>query len=282
MKKYIFFVIFIINFTLINTANWFFPEYEAEITKRWKSLIEKITNQSLSSNEEFISSAKKIIENWKVKNKKDKIILDEFIMIMDREPVALNTTGMVESSSSTETLQSNLVSLASISSTYNRTNAVNYAINWAYGRNPSYNFYIWKNDCTNFTSQVLQTWWLPYIVSWLLGKIDKKNWYYANTSNAEPSYTWWWANNFFEHAKYYTNRFSSALTYWEMQIWDLIQIDWTKDWTIDHSMVITSKTWTSTSQIYVTYHSTDTLNKKLSDLISQYPNANYFWWKVIY
>lgn len=281
MRKIIVTTILFFGIFTTNSALWFFPEYETEIVKNWKILVEKMTKQSINSNEEYISKAKDLIDSWIVKNSKDKITLREFYMIMDRQPVAKDEIWLQESTLSDAKIESNFVSLAT-TWYYNRTNAKNYAITWALWRNPSYNFYTWLNDCTNFTSQVLEKWWLPYIVSWILWKYDVKNWYYVNTPNAIPSFTWGWANNFYSHAKYYTNKFSSATTFWELQIWDLIQIDWTKDWTIDHSMVITGKTWTSTSQIFVTYHTNDTLNKKLSELIAQNPNSTYIWWKVIY
>lgn len=288
MKKILTLLVLVYSITIFNIANWFFPEYEEEIKTNWKILIDTINNQTSSSDNVYIENAKEIVKSWKIKNKKEKLLLNEFITIMDREPVALNATWTIEgtwtieNASTTDVINNNLISLATTSSTYNRTNAVNYAITWATWRNPNYNFYAWLNDCTNFTSQVLQAWWLPYIVSWVLWKYDTKNWYYANTSNASPSFTWWWANNFYSHALYYTSKFKVAATFWELQIWDIIQIDWTRDWTIDHSMVVRSKSWTSTSQIYVTYHSTDTPNRQLSNLINEYPNAKYIWWKIIY
>jgi hypothetical protein len=282
MNKIILSFIFISLILIKNTSFWFFPEYEEEIIKKWKEIIERNEKIKIENDEKLLIKVNEFKEKNKIKNKKDKLILEELKMILEREPVAINDPGMIEYNWLNKENQTSILSISTMISHYNRNNAVNYAKKWAIWRNPDYNFYDWLNDCTNFTSQVIERWWLAYLINWVFWKRDKKNWYYVNTNWEVPSWTWWWAHNFYNHAKYYSNKYSSASYFWELQIWDLIQVDWTKDWTIDHSMVVTEKTWNLTSQIKVSYHSNDELDKKLSDLIIAYPNSNYYWWKIIY
>ncbi len=66
---------------------------------------------------------------------------------------------------------------------YIRTQAVEYARKWAYGRNPEYyNFDSVGGDCTNFVSQCL------YQGSKVMN-YDKYGWYYKNGNNKSASWT---------------------------------------------------------------------------------------------
>ena len=111
-------------------------------------------------------------------------------------------------------------------------------------------------DCTNFISQVLREGaWAFKTGLWT----DDNNWWY-NALN--QTHSWAGAENW-----------SHLDNIWQMVLADILQLDFNKDGIKDHSMVVTKKTST---EIYMTYHTTDTLNRPLSELQSQF--ANSAWW----
>ena len=57
-----------------------------------------------------------------------------------------------------------------------------------------------------------------------------------------------------------------------MTIADVLQYDRYKDGTMDHTMFVTKKT---TTEIYMTYHTSDHLDRPLSEILSAVSNA---WW----
>lgn len=67
---------------------------------------------------------------------------------------------------------------------YDRKKAVDYAIEWAYRRNPAYyDFSDIGGDCTNFVSQVL------YAGSGIMNYTPTFGWYYISVNNRTPSWT---------------------------------------------------------------------------------------------
>lgn len=67
---------------------------------------------------------------------------------------------------------------------YDRKKAVDYAIEWAYRRNPAYyDFSDIGGDCTNFASQVL------YAGSGIMNYTPTFGWYYISVNNRTPSWT---------------------------------------------------------------------------------------------
>ncbi len=66
---------------------------------------------------------------------------------------------------------------------YNRENAVKYALKWAMDRNPTYyNFDDLGGDCTNFVSQCVFSGGIPMNFAGL-------GWYYNNLNDRSPSWT---------------------------------------------------------------------------------------------
>jgi hypothetical protein len=66
---------------------------------------------------------------------------------------------------------------------YNRREAVSYAHQWAYGRNPAYyDFEHLGGDCTNFASQVL------FAGSQVMNYSSNNGWYYTSLNNRSPSW----------------------------------------------------------------------------------------------
>ncbi len=119
------------------------------------------------------------------------------------------------------------------------------------------------NDCTNFVSQAIYKGGISTIKSGLiLPHTSNDNWYY---SDSKPSYTWGGADNFYKH---FSNRAGIASISSDLQVGDVVSIDFTGDGSIDHTIIITKTTGTATSQQFVTYHTTDS---------NQTRNLKYFY-----
>ena len=67
---------------------------------------------------------------------------------------------------------------------YDRAAAVDYALTWAFRRNPaSYDFSEIGGDCTNFASQCV------YAGAGVMNYTPDVGWYYINVNNRSPSWT---------------------------------------------------------------------------------------------
>lgn len=67
---------------------------------------------------------------------------------------------------------------------YDRIKAVEYAVRWAYGRNPEYfDFSDLGGDCTNFASQCI------FAGAGVMNYTMLYGWYYINANNRTPSWT---------------------------------------------------------------------------------------------
>ena len=101
------------------------------------------------------------------------------------------------------------------------------------------------------------------------------NWYY---SNSKPSFTWGGAHNFYKH---FSNRAGVANSSSVLQVGDVVSIDFTGDGDIDHTIIITKTTGTSSSEQYVTYHTYDTCETKtLSDFYNYDPKVKIYGYEL--
>ena len=169
---------------------------------------------------------------------------------------------------------------------YDRQAAVAYAQKWAKSYNPVWGNYSTANsggggDCTNFVSQVLYAGGIPE------DKSGSAQWYWDNgkppSVSSSRSASWTGVNELYNYIKTNTsgngwrgpqgNVYASRK---DMKIGDIIQIDFGKNGTWDHSVVVT-KTWTTgflwwkKYNILVSYHTTNTLDKNLDNIT----NANF-------
>jgi hypothetical protein len=135
--------------------------------------------------------------------------------------------------------------------------------------NSSYRAY--QNDCTNFISQITSAGGWSYVGGGPFDdRTDKSKWYYGSFTWT-TSYTWAGAENWYWFATG-SGRTLILPSVWNMQETDVLQADWDKNNSIDHTMFVTKTD--AAGEKYLTYHTTDTLNKKLSTLLSQYSA----WW----
>jgi hypothetical protein len=261
---------------LSNTALWFFPEYEKEITEKWEQIIKENTKQSLSSREVYLEKAKSLLSTKSIKDIEEQKILEEYIIITSRTPLEGITKIDLELSNEDNKSVSILDEpiLRWGLTPYNRTLAVNYAKSWALKRNPAFDDY-GSNDCTNFTSQVLRAWWI-WVFQYDNVLTNYKNWWYF----VMPTNSWKVAHTFSQNAYFHSDRYTFVNSLSNLQVWDIIQFDWYWDWTVDHSTVITqivSGTSPLADRIKLSYHSNDRLDKPLSETISWYNNISIYW-----
>jgi hypothetical protein len=122
-------------------------------------------------------------------------------------------------------------------------------------------------DCTNYLSQSLKAGgWKPVTSS----AEDYGTWWYG-TSGQSDSWVgvneWSW---FTQTAK----RTTSLANVYQMDIGDVMQMDFDKDGSKDHSMLTTYRS--ASGVPYLTYHDTDTYRRSVSSLIASYPNSAYY------
>jgi hypothetical protein len=154
---------------------------------------------------------------------------------------------------------------------YNGSAAASYAYTWALSRNPAYRSF--AADCTNFVSQAVRAgnWW--DVSGWYL---SMEAWWYNYLNQSRP-----WVNAHYWYLFTYSRPRGYIARYFnQMQIGDILQMDFNRDGYVDHSMVVTAKNASGT--IYLSYHTTDTRNRSISSILSAYPNANYYGLRIYY
>jgi hypothetical protein len=156
----------------------------------------------------------------------------------------------------------------------NRTAIVNYATTYWSNYNPNYRRFDGSSDggdCTNFVSQACRAGGWTDVSGWYTSTLV---WWYTW---ANQSYTWTSAHSWFWFT-YNRPRGTLASYISNLVPGDILQIDFNRDGRIDHSMVVTRKD--SYGNIYLTYHSTNWLNRSFSSIYSSYPTANYYGWRL--
>jgi len=153
--------------------------------------------------------------------------------------------------------------------TFNRTAAVKYAKQYALTYNSDYISY--PSDCTNFVSQALLA------GGWTMVKGSRKServWYYSSGLLSSPSYTWGGADNFAGFLAY-SGRGSVIGDPLQLDPGDVLQIADDSDH-VWHTMIVTGKG----SDLLLSYHTHDTLNKPLSVVRSLVKSGYFIAWKL--
>ncbi|ATZ28709.1 amidase domain-containing protein [Streptomyces lavendulae] len=122
-------------------------------------------------------------------------------------------------------------------------------------------------DCTNFISQALKAGGWKAVPG---STSDYRNWWY---DGAKQSDSWVGANEW----AWFTlsnQRAANLANVYQTDVGDIVQVDFNKDGSKDHSMMVTYRS--SAGMPYVTYHSTNTYRKSLASLIASYPDAVYY------
>ncbi|MEU1402320.1 amidase domain-containing protein, partial [Streptomyces sp. NPDC005728] len=71
-----------------------------------------------------------------------------------------------------------------------------------------------------------------------------------------------------------SKRVTSLANVYQLDQGDVLQMDFNKDGSKDHSMVVTYRSPQGVP--YVTYHSTNTYNRSVASLVASYPTAAFY------
>lgn len=175
---------------------------------------------------------------------------------------------------------------------YNRTNAINYATTWWNGQNSSYPDF-GSNDCTNFISQAMKAGGFSMYgtgdgcrdentqTEWYVKSKNPPIWCLGSNRKWEWSTAWSVVYDFRRYFTYHNN-YASALGWTTsastakslLAPGDIVQLQMLSGgtWVSYHNMLVTVE---NNSDLLMTYHSTDTLNKRLS-LIPTGTTQRYF------
>jgi putative amidase-like protein len=164
-----------------------------------------------------------------------------------------------------------------VSAAYNYTAMANYAVQWAYSRNPRYpNFANIGGDCTCFVSQCMQAGGWQIITG--ADNSQWHVWFYYGTNPNNASFTWGGAEPWYWFASYYSER-TYILEYLDQLAYaDVLQYDWTANNVIDHTQICHG--YSSDGDWYMAQHNTDYSHSKLSEILARvyetYPNVWFY------
>ncbi|KRD00615.1 hypothetical protein ASE41_35840 [Streptomyces sp. Root264] len=144
-----------------------------------------------------------------------------------------------------------------------------YAEKYVYSYNkdyPDFNNHTAGGDCTNFVSQSLKAGGWKHVPGYVY---DYTKWF-GNADIQSDSFVgvneWsWFAQN--------SKRTTPLANVYQLEVGDVLQMDFDRDGSKDHTMIVTAK---SNGMPYLTYHSNNTLRKSLASIIMQNPNSYYY------
>ncbi len=156
------------------------------------------------------------------------------------------------------------------SGTYNYKAMATYAEKYWSNYNPAYpnfNGHGAGGDCTNFVSQSLKAGGWKHKPGYVY---DYTKWF-GNADIQSDSFVgvneWsWFALN--------SKRVTSLANVYQMDVGDVLQVDFDKDGSKDHTMIVTYRSPQGVP--YLTYHSTNTYRRSVASVIASYPNAAYY------
>jgi hypothetical protein len=131
---------------------------------------------------------------------------------------------------------------------------------------PDFNNHTAGGDCTNFVSQSLKAGGWKHVPGYVY---DYTKWF-GNADIQSDSFVgvneWsWFAQN--------SKRTTPLANVYQLEVGDVLQMDFDRDGSKDHTMIVTAK---SNGVPYVTYHSNNTLRRSVSSLVSSYPTAYFY------
>ncbi|MFF1659388.1 amidase domain-containing protein [Streptomyces sp. NPDC058255] len=152
--------------------------------------------------------------------------------------------------------------------TYDYAAMATYAEKYWKNYNPAYRkFNSAGGDCTNYLSQSLKAGGWKQVTS---SGEEYGTWSYGTSTQTD---TWVGVNEwswFTQTAK----RSKPLANVYQMAVGDVMQMDFNKDGSKDHSMITSYRS--SSGIPYLTYHDTDTYRRSVSSIIASYPNSAYY------
>ncbi|OPF80216.1 hypothetical protein VT50_0213770 [Streptomyces antioxidans] len=151
---------------------------------------------------------------------------------------------------------------------YDYAAMASYAEKYWQNYNPAYRkFNEAGGDCTNFVSQSLKA----------------GGW--ANKSGDAEDYRSWWYDTSYQSTSWVganewswftldAKRATNLANVYYMGVGDVMQMDFDKDGSKDHTMIVTYRS--SSGVPYLTYHSVNTYRKSIASIIASYPNSLYY------
>ncbi|MFF9216125.1 amidase domain-containing protein [Streptomyces viridosporus] len=122
-------------------------------------------------------------------------------------------------------------------------------------------------DCTNFVSQSLKAGGWKHVPGYVY---DYTRWF-GNADIQSHSFigvnewSWFGLNS---------QRVTSLANVYQMDVGDVLQVDFDRDGSKDHTMIVTYRSPQGVP--YLTYHSTNTYRRSVASIIASYPNAAYY------
>ncbi|SHI25752.1 amidase domain-containing protein [Streptomyces sp. 3214.6] len=131
---------------------------------------------------------------------------------------------------------------------------------------PDFNNHTAGGDCTNFVSQSLKAGGWKHVPGYVY---DYTKWF-GNADIQSDSFVgvneWsWFAQN--------SKRTTPLANVYQLEVGDVLQMDFDRDGSKDHTMIVTYK---ANGMPYLTYHSNNTLRRSLSSILASYPNTYYY------
>ncbi|WP_327694556.1 amidase domain-containing protein [Streptomyces sp. NBC_00459] len=132
---------------------------------------------------------------------------------------------------------------------------------------PNFNGHGAGGDCTNFVSQSLKAGGWKHAPGYVY---DYTKWF-GNAEIQSDSFVgvneWsWFAQN--------SKRTTSLAYVYQMDVGDVLQMDFDKDGSKDHTMIVTYRN--AQGVPYLTYHSANTYRRSVASIIASEPNAYYY------
>jgi hypothetical protein len=155
------------------------------------------------------------------------------------------------------------------SGTYNYQAMADYAKKYWSSYNPDYPDFNGAGeggDCTNFVSQSLKAGGWKHVPG---DGTDFHKWF-GNSDIQSDSFV---GVNEFSWFALSSKRVTSLANVYQLDVGDVLQMDFNKDGSKDHTMIVTSRV---NGVPYLSYHSTNTYNRSLASIIASYPNAAYY------
>ncbi|MEU4212449.1 amidase domain-containing protein [Streptomyces sp. NPDC026206] len=151
---------------------------------------------------------------------------------------------------------------------YNYAAMASYAEKYWRSYNPAYRkFNSAGGDCTNFISQALKAGgWKDEAGS----SSDYHKWWY-NSENQSDS---WVGANEWSWFTMSSKRATNLANVYQMDVGDILQMDFDGDGSKDHSMITTYRSRAGIP--YLTYHSTNTFRKSVASIVASNPEAVYY------
>ncbi|MER6027992.1 amidase domain-containing protein [Streptomyces sp. NPDC001851] len=153
---------------------------------------------------------------------------------------------------------------------YDYTAMVAYATKYWSHYNPAYPNYNGETDggdCTNFVSQSLKAGGWKHVPGYTN---DFHKWF-GNADIQSDSFV---GVNEFSWFALSSKRVTPLANVYQANLGDVIQMDFNRDGSKDHSMIVTYRDRYGVP--YVTYHSTNTYNRSVASLVASYPNAYFY------